>query len=582
MNKTFIAFLCTAIFAICGITSCNKDEFISTVGKPEIILDGDGTGVYYIRIGETRTIAPQYKNADNARFEWVFEGETVSTRPSWSYTGTTAGEYFVELTVTNETGTVSEELKIVVGDARVPVISLPLPEEGITLPLDSKYLLSPRFGNDELEPFSVTWFVNGTAVSTERTYTFPADEPGTYAIKIVATNAEGSSQLAFEIHVTDQTEYGISFSQPLYFTVTEHRYTFVNRPVCLSPILTGFRSPSFRWSVDGTEADTQSDLFVFHPEKPGQYTVTVEVSEEDITLKKDITVVCVPQSEEEQMREYTGSSSAFSTKVFEYLPAPGQFVGEAPELHTTTPDKANEWAMSRLKQRNYVSLGAFGGYLVVGFDHSIKATSAEYDFAIEGNAFVSETGGSNEPGIVWVMQDVNGNGLPDEEWYQLKGSEYGKEETREHFAVTYFRPSGKGMDVPWITQDGKNGQIDYLEEFHNQDFYYPSWVEASSYTLRGTMLAAKRYLGTDGIWKFPPYAWGYADNTGADSFQKSVNGKTGQFTGFKISHAIREDGTPIELKYIDYVKVQSGTLSTSGWTGESSTEVLSIMDMNDR
>lgn len=48
-----------------------------------------------------------------------------------------------------------------------------------------------------------------------------------------------------------------------------------------------------------------------------------------------------------------------------------------------------------------------------------------YDFAIEGNAF----DGSSEPGIVWVMQDVNGNGLPDDTWYQLKGSEYGKEET---------------------------------------------------------------------------------------------------------------------------------------------------------
>ena len=29
-------------------------------------------------------------------------------------------------------------------------------------------------------------------------------------------------------------------------------------------------------------------------------------------------------------------------------------------------------------------------------------------FSIKGNAFDS----SNEPGIVWVMQDVNGDGLP--------------------------------------------------------------------------------------------------------------------------------------------------------------------------
>ena len=69
-------------------------------------------------------------------------------------------------------------------------------------------------------------------------------------------------------------------------------------------------------------------------------------------------------------------------------------------------------------------LGGWGGYIVVGFDHSIE-NKGGYDFSIKGNAFDS----SNEPGIVWVMQDVNGDGLPNDEWYELKGSEYGKPET---------------------------------------------------------------------------------------------------------------------------------------------------------
>lgn len=38
------------------------------------------------------------------------------------------------------------------------------------------------------------------------------------------------------------------------------------------------------------------------------------------------------------------------------------------------------------------------------------------------------------------MQDVNGDGLPNDEWYELKGSEYGKPETIQDYAVTYFRP----------------------------------------------------------------------------------------------------------------------------------------------
>ena len=87
----------------------------------------------------------------------------------------------------------------------------------------------------------------------------------------------------------------------------------------------------------------------------------------------------------------------------------------------------------------YVSLGSFGGYVIVGFDHSIP-NKGGYDFAIQGNAFLSDQGGSNEPGIVWVMQDVNGNGLPDDEWYELKGSETGNGSTIQDYEVTYRCP----------------------------------------------------------------------------------------------------------------------------------------------
>ncbi len=55
------------------------------------------------------------------------------------------------------------------------------------------------------------------------------------------------------------------------------------------------------------------------------------------------------------------------------------------------------------------------------------------------------------------MQDINGNGLPDDQWYELKGSEAGKDETIRNFEVTYYHPEGKKMDVQWISSDGRNG-----------------------------------------------------------------------------------------------------------------------------
>lgn len=67
--------------------------------------------------------------------------------------------------------------------------------------------------------------------------------------------------------------------------------------------------------------------------------------------------------------------------------------------------------------------------------------------------------------MVWVMQDVNGNGEPDDEWYELRGSETGKEGTVSGYAVTYYRPAGRGMDVQWTDSEGRSGTVEYRVSF---------------------------------------------------------------------------------------------------------------------
>ena len=81
------------------------------------------------------------------------------------------------------------------------------------------------------------------------------------------------------------------------------------------------------------------------------------------------------------------------------------------------------------------------------------------------------------------MQDTNGNTLPDDEWYELKGSEFGKEETVQDYAVTYYRPTYSGADVQWKDNQGVKGKIDYLKQYHDQPSYYPARIGTDSYTL---------------------------------------------------------------------------------------------------
>ena len=196
-------------------------------------------------------------------------------------------------------------------------------------------------------------------------------------------------------------------------------------------------------------------MFKFTPSAPGEYTVSCTVSEDAPTEKISrnidkgktavtaiVKVVCVDKKEQDGFRA-SGSSKLWN-KVYEYTPAPGQFINETSTIggmtgKETFPEAAVAWATQRLKDKLHVSLGSFGGYIIVGFDHSIPNSGNQYDFCIQGNAF----DGSSEPGIVWVMQDINGNGLPDDEWYELKGSEAGKKETIRNFEVTYYRPEGK-------------------------------------------------------------------------------------------------------------------------------------------
>lgn len=271
--------------------------------------------------------------------------------------------------------------------------------------------------------------------------------------------------------------------------------------------------------------------------------------------------------------EFT-SETPVPLKVFEYTPAPGQFINDVVtsgfDGAQTTAEKAVEYAQNRLNNNLYVSLGGFGGYIVIGFDHDVANFQQQYDFEILCNTF----DGSSEPGIVWVMQDENRNGEPDDTWYELAGSETGDEHTIQNYAVTYYRPTEAKSAVQWSDNLGQSGEIRYLGGRHIGDTYFPLWIEGESYTLSGTRLEARNY--NDGVnWVNPCYGWGYADNESPMDYLATRKGNT-----FDISNAIDGEGNRVSLEYINFVKVQCGVNAVSGSLGEISTEICGINDIN--
>lgn len=270
------------------------------------------------------------------------------------------------------------------------------------------------------------------------------------------------------------------------------------------------------------------------------------------------------------------AGSAYISKVFEYRPAPGQFINEAPEYAAGDDDEA-----MRRKAEQYIagtaatplSLGGFGGYVVFGFDHKIKNVSGQRDFQVMGNAISSDRttrrpGGSSEPGIIMVSEDVNGNGLPDDPWYEIAGSEYHNAQTIHNYSITYTRGNG---DISWTDSEGRSGAIG-RNEWHTQQSYFPMWMKEDQLTFTGTRLPdnGADEIGDGSYFVQYFYDYGYADSRPNSDPQSQID----------IDWAVDGNGRSVHLEGINFVKVYTGINQQCGWLGETSTEVTGAKDLH--
>ena len=578
--------LLNCIIFIALFSSCIINEPITVPNPPEICLDSED-GIYTVKVGREIVIAPNYEFADSAQFYWTMNGEVIGTAPSLTFMREELGEYFVVLTVSTDGGTDTEEIRIDVVELEIPTVSI-AGNDNLIVALGAEVKLNATVRATSLST-AVVWTLNSEQVSDTLSYTFLADALGQYTISCTATNEDGthSDQVTIEVVNSEDIPLVWDFAKTNYHTV-------VGRKLHIQPSTTvNADNASYTWQINDNEPVAAKASFVFTADKAGDYTLiataTTQKDDKQITLTNTFTITVYPEGA--FYRAKTSASKADWNKVFEYTPAPGQFINELKtggfnDTHTTQ-EAAIAYAEARMLEvdrngnpsPNWVSLGGFGGYIIVGFDHSID-NSGDYDLAILGNSF----SGSSEPGIIWVMQDENGNGLPDDTWYELAGSETGKAETIQNYSVTYYRPTGPKMPVQWTDNQGNSGEIDYLAQFHRQDYYYPLWIEEDSYTLTGTCLQARNYdaSGNGSYWVNVEYDWGYADNfSPIDRLTSEENANAdANANHFKISHAIDMDCQPIHLNYIDFVKVQVGVNTKSGWLGEVSTEVFGFYDYN--
>ncbi len=350
-----------------------------------------------------------------------------------------------------------------------------------------------------------------------------------------------------------------------------------------------YPNASFEWVIKSKTTLQDSLTFTgrnlpFISLYPGTYSISLKIKNGNDVINKQTYITVQKEST---------SYSAYIAKVYDFLPAVGQFTNTLPQWNSGDSreamiNKANNAITG--SNPSMICLGGYGGYVVFGFDHTIINLEGERDFKVLGNAFWAdasanpgERGGSCEPGIILVSYDKNKNGIPDDEWYEIAGSEYYKNTTIKNYSLTYHKPASDKIPVPgtafwqadvqyiqWNDNQGNSGYK--TQNIYHLQSYYPEWYSSSSLTFTGTKLTDNFYdqSGIGSYWVGRSYEYGYADNAPNNDEAYSID----------IDWAVDQNGNKVKLPGIDFVKVYTGVNQEAGWLGEVSTEVAGAYDLH--
>lgn len=460
--------------------------------------------------------------------------------------------------------------------------------------VNEKLTLKPEIQNNVTD---IEWLLDGKKVATTPEYTFQAPAtPGISRLLFRASNADNITQLSITITIG---RYLTQTTSPGKMLTLETTKNLEGKSVKWEMI----KASSSLYRLSDTKAN--NPLFV----AAGAGTYQLRAVAENLA---DTLVVAVKQQ--------LGGKSPYITTVFDYMPAPGQFVNKLPQYengdtHEKMVEKAGKYLIGA--DPKGISIGGWGGYVTFGFDHTITNVAGKRDFRVFGNAFGANDnkrpnapfGGSCEPGIIMVAYDKNKNGKPDnDEWYEIKGSgnftaekepwhQFAKEEgndvaTYRDYEMTYYRPTTEKTDVDynpkkdialikkyikWTDNKGREGYK--IKNQYNDQTYFPAWVKEDKLTYKGIRLAdngLNEYKFNPGInetgmyYVLYAFRYGYVDNYPNIHDNSAID----------IDWAITKDGKPANLPGIDFVKVYNGVDKENGWLGEASTEVAGAQDLH--
>jgi hypothetical protein len=275
--------------------------------------------------------------------------------------------------------------------------------------------------------------------------------------------------------------------------------------------------------------------------------------------------------------------SQYIGEIVEYRPAPGQFIN-------TDGLGSHEAAESLVGGLNgIVSLGGFGGSITVKMENAVENDPQNpfgIDFTIFGNALPTWS----EPALVYVMRDDNNNGLADDNWFLLAGSDYFWNTTIPNYSLQYERPENISDNISWSDNQGNDGFI-YRNSFHEQEYfptpsYFPELNQATLNYENPLIDIIIDSLNPSFIKSYKK-AFGFADNqqygtapyTIPDNPYTTAKENSGG-DAFDIDWAVDDNGNYVSLDEIHFIRIVNCVNKAAGRLGEVSTEISGIIDVS--
>ena len=190
-----------AIMALAlALVACNKDDVITS--DPAPVIKVVGGNAFEVKLGGEVSLSPDVEWADEASFEWIVDGRTVSTSRTYKFKAESVGTFYVRLRVSNATGSDEADFRIEVLPLQQPVVSLAVGADKcieVLAGVPSEVLCSVGGADD----VGYEWLLDGKSVSREPLLSVQIDQKGEYSLRLKVVAEDGSAEASATLCVVE-------------------------------------------------------------------------------------------------------------------------------------------------------------------------------------------------------------------------------------------------------------------------------------------------------------------------------------------------------------------------------------------